>query len=134
MESDRLSGRVLVLNGASSAGKSALAHHMQRKLTEAGSCWVIFSWDDFVPRLPWRWRGGPGAVGDLAEDGCRYRLLEDGNNAAALLEVGEVGARMLAGYHHAIAAIAHAGVNVMVEEVMITVDEWHDWQHALSGL
>ena len=134
MTTDPPAGKVLVLNGASSAGKSTLARALQERLEKAGSCWVIFSWDDFVPRLPSRWCGGPGDIGDLAEHGCRYRLQEDGNGGAALLEVGDLGRRMLRGYHRAVAAVARAGISVIVEEVMITADEWQDWIDALAGL
>lgn len=127
-------GRVLLLNGASSAGKSSLASALQETLAAAGQCWAVFSWDDFVPRLPTRWHGGPDEVGDFAADGCSYTLRDDGPDRAALLEVGEVGFRMVRGYHRAIAAVARAGNDVIVEEVMITAREWDDWTQALSGL
>src|ERR1700730_12594871 len=66
------SGRVVVLNGSSSAGKSSLAVALQARWMAEGECWVIFSWDDFIPRLPDRWRGVPGAAGDLADAGSTY--------------------------------------------------------------
>ena len=126
-------GRVVVLNGASSAGKSSLAAALQAVWEAAGMPWVIFSWDDFVPRLPDRWRGVPAGIGDRAADGCSYRVVE-AEPVAALLEVGDEGRRLLAGYHRSVAALARAGVNVLVEEVMITTEEWDDWQDALAGL
>lgn len=127
------SGRVVVLNGSSSAGKSSLA--LQSLWEVRGECWVIFSWDDFVPRLPARWCGIPGAVGDLSEDGSRYRIVEsDGDPLTAVLEPGVLGRRMLRAYHRAVAAVAGSGIDVLVEEVMMTPDEWEDWRQALEGL
>jgi chloramphenicol 3-O phosphotransferase len=124
---------VIVLNGGSSAGKSALALALQQALVMEDWPWVIFSWDDFVPRLPERWTSVPGATGDRAADGCSYRIVRD-EPLEALLEVGEAGRRLLGAYHRSIAAVARSGINVIVEEVLITRTEWDDWQEALGGL
>lgn len=62
---------------------------------------MIFGWDDFVPRLPSRWIGIPGAFGDLAADGARYERLDD----AATFVLGD------------------AGINVIVDEVLLTSDD-----------
>ena len=124
-------GRVLVLNGSSSAGKSSLARALQAELERRGEPWVVFGWDDFVPRLPARWHGGPEVVHDLADDGIRYRLVGDDE---AILVAGPVARRVLAAYHRAVAAMAGAGVDVIVDEVLITAEEWDDWQEALAGL
>ena len=124
---------MIVLNGGSSAGKSALARALQQALATDDWPWVIFSWDDFVPRLPDRWRSVPGATGDRAADGCSYRIVRE-KPLEALLEVGEAGRRLLGAYHRSVAAVARSGINVIVEEVLITGTEWDDWQAALDGL
>lgn len=135
MSEPETTGRVVVLNGSSSAGKSSLALELQSLWEARGECWVIFGWDDFSPRLPARWQGVPGWVGDLADDGWRYRLLErDGDVLTAVLEPGAVGRRMLRAYHRAVAAVARSGIDVLVEDVMMTSGEWEDWQEALEGL
>jgi chloramphenicol 3-O phosphotransferase len=124
---------VIILNGGSSAGKSTLAVVLQQALAMDDWPWVIFSWDDFVPRLPDRWLSVPGATGDRAADGCSYRIVRD-NPREALLEVGEAGRRLLGAYHRSVAAVARSGINVIVEEVLTTRTEWDDWQDALDGL
>jgi chloramphenicol 3-O phosphotransferase len=124
---------VIVLNGASSAGKSTLALALQQALAMDERPWVVFSWDDFVPRLPERWTSVPGATGDQALDGCSYRIVRD-EPLEALLEVGEMGSRLLRAYHRSVAAVARSGINVIVEEVLITRAEWDDWQEALGDL
>ena len=124
---------MIVLNGASSAGKSTLALALQQALATDDRPWVIFSWDDFVPRLPARWTSVPGATGDRAADGCSYRVVRD-EPLEALLEVGELGRRVLGAYHRSVAAVARSGINVIVEEVLITKTEWDDWQEALGDV
>jgi chloramphenicol 3-O phosphotransferase len=128
-------GRVVILNGPSSGGKTALAAALQSLWEGRGDCWLIFSWDDFVPRLPDRWRSVPGAVGDRSDEGISYRVRSGGEEPPrALLVPGSIGRQVLRAYHHAVAAMAHSGVNVLVEEVMISADERADWDEALSGV
>ena len=126
-----MAGRVVVLNGSSSAGKSSLARALQRRWAGRGEPWVIFGWDDFVPRLSDRWHGTPDHHGDLAHEGVAYRAIDE---QTAVLDVGPLGQRMLSAYHRAVAAIATAGVHVLVDEVLMTAGEWSDWQVALDGL
>jgi chloramphenicol 3-O phosphotransferase len=128
-------GSVVILNGSSSAGKSSVAVALQALWSRRGECWVIFGWDDFVPRLPARWRGVPGAIGDRSAEGVSYRVVSGtGAPLHAVLVPGRVGRQMLRAYHRAVAAIALGGVNVLVEEVMISSEEWLDWADALRGL
>ncbi|HUQ39513.1 MAG TPA: hypothetical protein VM030_05115 [Acidimicrobiales bacterium] len=124
-------GRVVVLNGSSSAGKTSLARELQRVWADRGEPWVIFGWDDFVPRLPDRWGAIPGMVGDLSVEGHRY--VETGDDTA-IVELGPLGQQMLRAYHRAVAAVARTGIDVIVDEVMMTADEWVDWGDALEGL
>ena len=128
-------GRVVILNGSSSAGKSSVARILQSICEQRGECWLIFSWDDFIPRLPMRWHGGPDDVGDLCHEGVAYRVTSAPDAPAhALLLPGPLGRRVLRGYHRAIAALARSGINVLVEEVLISAEEWEDWNAALDGL
>src|SRR5258708_36358797 len=64
-------GRVVVINGASSAGKTTLAETFQEARAADGECWVIFGIDDFMPRLPRRWVAIDAWSGSLAADGVR---------------------------------------------------------------
>ena len=41
---------------------------------------------------------------------------------------------MLRAYQAAVAAAAHIGLNVIVDEVLIDLTSWHDWSVALAGL
>lgn len=81
--------------------------------------------------MPARWHAGPGHEGELADGGVRHRVVGEG---AAILAPGPVARRILEAYHRAVAAIARAGIDVLVDEVLMTAEEWHDWRGVLDGL
>jgi chloramphenicol 3-O phosphotransferase len=123
-------GRVVVLNGTSSSGKTTLARALQRRLEAADECWVVYSSDDFTPKLPPAWIKGGKHTGRHAADGF---VLEHVDGAFEL-RVGPVGHQILAAYRRAVAAAAHVGLNVIVDEVILTREEWDDWQVVLDGV
>jgi chloramphenicol 3-O phosphotransferase len=123
-------GRVVVLNGTSSAGKSSLAREFQQLRAFRGECWVVFGIDDFLPKLPGRWVEIDQWKGPLSEDGVR--LERDGD--CARYHIGELGRRLLVAYRRSIAEVARSGMNVVVDDVMIEHNEWDQWRNALTGL
>jgi chloramphenicol 3-O phosphotransferase len=123
-------GTVVVLNGTSSAGKTSLAVAFQELRAAQGDCWVVFGIDDFMPRLPREWIAVDAWRGARADDGVRL----DREGDRARFHIGELGRRVLSAYRHAIAEIARAGLNVVVDDVMIEHDEWAEWQAVLAGL
>jgi len=60
-----MTGRVIVINGGSSSGKSTIARALQDCLAEP---WLTFSVDDFVAALPRRLTEGGGGI-DIQADG-----------------------------------------------------------------
>ena len=50
------------------------------------------------------------------------------------MNVGSVGRLLLRGYQASVAAAGQAGLNVMVDEVVIDRTSWEDWDIALAGL
>jgi chloramphenicol 3-O phosphotransferase len=123
-------GRVVVLNGTSSSGKSTLAAALRRRLETADECWVVYSQDDFTPKLPPSWIKAGKHVGRHADDGFVLEV----NDGAFELRVGPVGHAILAAYRGAVAAAAREGLNVIVDEVTMTQGEWDDWQVRLDGI
>ena len=122
--------QVIVLNGTSSAGKSTLASALQARLAEAGGCWIVLGLDDFLGKLPWAWVTYGDHVGEHADEGIAFRMVE----GEVECRVGPVGERMLAAYRGAVAAVARAGINVIVDEVLLSEAGWTAWQHELAGL
>jgi chloramphenicol 3-O phosphotransferase len=99
-------GRIIVLNGTSSAGKSSIARALQEAMHEPYSHLLI---EEFLPRLPARYLSGehPDGVAMVeTSDGGRY------------VTSGPVAERMVAGFYAAVAATAGAGNNVIVDTLM----------------
>ena len=125
-------GSIVVLNGASSAGKSTIATSFRDRRAAAGDLWLLIGIDDYLAKLPVEWLdlGLPGGPGAHARDGLALRPGADGRD----LHVGPVCRRLLRAYYAAVAAAARAGLNVLVDEVVVDETAWHDWQVALEGL
>ena len=90
------SGRVILLNGASSAGKSTLARNLQLLLKEAA---MIFSMDD-------------------------YLAMSRGKHETALDAVRESGLPFIESFHAAIAEAARKGALVIVDHVIGESRRW----------
>ena len=121
---------MIVLNGTSSAGKSTLASSLQARLADVGECWIVMGIDDFLGRLPWAWVTYGDHVGEHADEGIEFAMVD----GEVECRVGPVGERVLVGYRGAVAAVARAGINVIVDEVLLSEDDWKAWQDQLDGL
>ena len=64
----------------------------------------------------------------------RRRSLVEATPAGPALRVGRLCRRLLHIYRSTVAAAAHAGLNVIVDDVVIDAKIWHDWHDALTGL
>jgi chloramphenicol 3-O phosphotransferase len=95
-----VAGTILVLNGASSSGKSSIVAALQRGLAES---YLEAGMDKFIYMLPGRFLNRP---------------LWDGILGLAV-EAGPYGHQLFAGMHRAIAALAGAGLNVVADHVLV---------------
>jgi Chloramphenicol 3-O-phosphotransferase len=123
-------GRVLILNGTTSSGKTTLALNLRARFASASVPWIVIALDDFFPKLPPDWFRIGEHVGAHAEEGMVFELV-DGEIER---RVGPVGVQMLAAYRGAVASAAHAGLNVIVDEVLLSDEDWAGWQVELAGL
>jgi chloramphenicol 3-O phosphotransferase len=123
-------GRVMILNGTSSAGKTTLAKLLQRMLAARGEPWLVIALDDFMARAPADWFRIGDHIGSHAEDGIVFEMVD----GAIERRVGSWGRTVLAGYRAAVAGLARAGVNVIVDEVLLTADDWEGWQAELADV
>jgi len=109
-------GRLIMLNGGSSAGKSTLGRALQAELADP---WLLVGIDLLIWTLP------PEMIND--QDGLSVR--------EGVISRGERFMPLYLGFQTAVAALARSGVNVLVDD--ITIDGLADqdrWNHALRDL
>jgi chloramphenicol 3-O phosphotransferase len=123
-------GRVIVLNGTSSAGKSTLAAALQARLAAAGECWIVVALDDLFAKLPFAWVTYGDHVGAHADEGIAFELVD----GEVVRRVGPIAERILDAYRGMVARAALAGLDVIVDEVLLGEAEWRSWQVELAGL
>lgn len=93
--------------------------------------WTLASQDEFASNLVDRWVH-VADIGDAhRSDGFTFVRTDDGLMA---LEVGGVGERLLRGYRQAVAALARAGNDVVVDEAKFDAGGWSEWSSSLRGL
>jgi len=109
--------QVIVLNGASSAGKTSVTRALQRALPDH---WITLGVDHLIFAMPPQLDGAPeGLV-----------LHPDGSIAT-----GEAWAALEAAWRRGIAAMARSGLRIILDEVLLGgAPEQRQWNEALSGL
>ena len=125
-----MSGHVVVLNGASSVGKSTLAERIVSSRASFGECWIHVSIDDFNAKLPPQWFDVVTFTGPYAHDGVRFEQSDEG----LVVVVGDVGRRLFSTYRRSVALWARQGFNVLVDEVTFDEAAAKDWEQVLEGL
>ena len=110
-------GRILLLNGTSSSGKTTLVRALQAALPEL---WLEMGIDRFAYALPGRVSGEP--TWPLLFPYVREDERSDG---PFHIETTALGNRFITGLHATAAALAEAGLNVIVDHVVLERD-WVD--------
>jgi chloramphenicol 3-O phosphotransferase len=124
-------GTIVLLNGTSSAGKTSIARALQEVMAEP---WLHTGIDEYAPHLPARFTtvsGGPdpemSKYYTLIYSEPVERVVEDipdrgeiayGRGQLVDVHVGAKGLQLEAACYRGIAAIAAAGVNLVVDEVL----------------
>jgi chloramphenicol 3-O phosphotransferase len=122
-------GSVILLVGPSCAGKSTLAKAVQELSAEP---YLIQSLDGLFAATPDAW----GGSGEQTLDGFHYDwIVPQAEGAASVRRIGygPVGWSLLRGFHRSVAAYVGAGVNVVVDDMLLDLAVLKDWADALAG-
>lgn len=110
---------VIFLNGCTSAGKSSVAKTVQDQLSEP---FLLTGIDDAFSMLPANLHNNP--------DGFFFDRDRDG---LVRLNFGSFGSATLKAHIRSVAAIARTGMNLILDEVILTADLRKEWVEQLSG-
>lgn len=120
----------MILNGASSSGKSTLTEGFCALRADQGELWLRTGIDDFLSKIPGQFFSAPDWFGEHEAEGVRFEPFEHGIRVVT----GSKAMAVLAAYRRAVAACARAGVDVVVDEVVLDELAARDWDRALDGL
>ncbi len=124
-------GRVVLLNGSSSAGKTTLALTLQERLDGP---WQHMALDHFRDGMAPRYRGLNSPPGTPGHAGLNVVPIDLDGERVTAIRFGEVGRRVLRGMHLAVAAFARAGNDVIVDDLIWDDEVMRHYVHALSDL
>ena len=122
-------GKVILIVGPSSVGKSSTVRELQNALPDP---YLALGLDTFFHMVPPRWGGGMG--GPLSVDGFRYVTTTVDQTPSMRIVYGGVGLRVLRGMHRAVATLAACGNNLLVDEMLLDRSVLDDWVDALRDL
>ena len=108
-------GKIILLNGTSSAGKTSILKELQRILPEP---YLDAGIDKFIWMLPSRYLDRP--------------LWDEVLGLA--IEAGDMGHRLVSGMHHSLAALSRTGLNVIADHVLVEPAWVTECTQLLSGL
>lgn len=124
-------GRVILLNGSSSAGKTTLALMLQQTLPAPHQ---HISLDQFRDGMPGRYRGLNAAPGTPGEQGLNVVPVTRAGEQLTEVRFGEHGRRVLRGMRRAAAAFARDGGNAIIDDLLLERGFLLDYLDALAGL
>lgn len=113
--------RVIILNGVGSVGKGSIAKALQ---TIASRPFLHVEMDAFLAMLPNSYFSHP--------DGLIFETIEEGGKPSVVIKTGAVAERLLAGMRRAVAALAAAGNDLIVDDVMVE-GELADYRSLLAA-
>ena len=129
-------GRIILVNGASSSGKSSIARELQRispvpHLFAGIDSFTQMLRPDGHIGMDWSQRTNENAGGPEAP--VRWVFSEEPNGPVQI-EFGESGHQLVRGMHRALAELARAGNDIIFEHVLLYPEWRHDLVEALHGL
>jgi len=115
-------GRLIILNGIGSAGKSSIAKALQQI---AATPWLHVQMDAFCEMLPLALQDGP--------EGFAYETRVEDGKPVVVIHEGPAGRRLMRGMRRAIRAMAEEGNDLIVDDVLMG-EARADYEAVLAGL
>jgi chloramphenicol 3-O phosphotransferase len=115
-------GRIVLLNGVGSAGKSSIAKALQQI---TATPFLHMPMDAFIDMMPSAMFEGP--------DGLTFETIQEDGKPSVVIRTGPVAARVFLGMRFAIAAMARHGNDLIVDDVLVGGDK-AEYGEALAGL
>jgi chloramphenicol 3-O phosphotransferase len=124
-------GKIIFLNGTSSAGKTTLAHALQAALPEFYQHMAL---DQFRDGMPDKYRGLNSPDGTTGAEGLNVVPVVNDPHCHTAVQFGATGKQMLSGMRRGIAAMARAGINVIIDDIILEAEFLEDYLQTFSGL
>ena len=123
-----MTGRIILLNGSSSAGKTTLAHAIQLL---APTPVHLISLDQFRDGMAGRYRGMNSNHDEPGARGLNVVPAQD--RSGTELHFGDVGRLTLKGMRRAVAAVAAVGLDVVVDDLLLAPEFLRDYLTVLAN-
>ncbi len=124
-------GRIILLNGCSSAGKTTLAHAIQQLDPRPVQHVAL---DQFRDGMAGRFRGMNSRPHEPGARGLNVVPAPRPEGTVTELHFGDVGYLTLKGMRRAVAAFATTGIDVVVDDLLLEDDFLKDYLEVLDGL
>ena len=124
-------GKIILLNGSSSAGKTTIARMMQQLYREP---WQHIALDQFRDGMSDRYRGLNSPPDDSGARGLNVVPVDRDGDRVTEIRFGDVGKRVLRGMRRSIATFASEGNHVIVDDLMFEKAFLLDYLDVLKGL
>ncbi len=118
---------IIILNGASSSGKSSIAKELQSILPDN---YLHLGIDTFIEMMPKRTINL--ADPDVPSDGFYWQTEAAENSPALRIKSGEYGVQVNHAYHTTVKHLADLGLKVIVDDVMNGGNEQQSWLETLD--
>ena len=123
-------GKIILLNGSSSAGKTTLAITLQQVLVEP---YHHIALDQFRDGIAGRYRGLNSPQGTPGARGLNVVPIDFNGEVLTEVQFGDLGRQTLRGMRRAIAAFAREGNNVIIDDLMFELEFLKDYLDVLEG-